>query len=79
MEIDGTEVDVTRDDVPGEGCKEEGCPKYYESSGVGRCGVCDCFTYGMSSVGKACPIAVDRGKARHSGMFGQIDRFTDRR
>jgi len=77
MDIDGTEVDVTRDDLPGEGCKEEGCPNYYESSGVGRCGVCDCFTNGMSAVGKACPVAVEKGQARHGGLFGRVDRFRD--
>jgi hypothetical protein len=76
VEIEGEDVDVTRDDVPGEGCKEEGCPKYYESEGVGRCGECDCFVTGMSVVGKACPVAVEQGQARHTGPFGYMtDRF----
>lgn len=78
MQIEDTEVDVQRDDVPGEGCKEEGCPKYYESGGVGRCGVCDCFVNGMAMVGKACPKAVENGLAQHSGPYGRAGEFTDR-
>lgn len=76
--IEGEEVNVMRDDLPGEGCKEEGCPKYYESGGVGRCGVCDCFTNGMQLVGKACPIAVEEGLTRHQGPYGFANEFTDR-
>jgi hypothetical protein len=78
MKIEDTEVDVDRDDIPGDGCKEEGCPKYYESGGVGRCGECDCLLKGMSMVGKACPVAVEKGHARHSGAFGRANDFRDR-
>lgn len=78
MKIEDTEVDLQRDDIPGEGCKEEGCPKYYETEGHGRCGVCDCFTTGMGLVGKACPIAVRNGTARHSGPYGRMNEFRDR-
>jgi hypothetical protein len=78
MEIEGTEVDVRREDLPGEGCKEEGCPKYYETGDHGRCGACDCFTSGMDMVGKACPVAVENGHARHSGPYGRMDEFRNR-
>lgn len=78
MEIENTEIDVQRDDIPGTGCKEEGCPKYYESGSLGRCGVCDCFVEGMSLAGKACPIAVENGYAEHSGVYGRTNNMTDR-
>lgn len=78
MEIEGEEVDVSRDDIPGEGCKDEGCPKYYESGNVGRCGACDCLLKGMSVVGKGCPVAVERGHAQHTGAFGYMSDRTDR-
>lgn len=76
--VEDTEVDVQRADVPGAGCEEEECPKYYESSGVGRCGVCDCFTNGMSVVGKACPKAAEAGHAQHGGALGRMNGFRDR-
>jgi hypothetical protein len=78
MEVEGEEVDVQRDDVPGEGCKEEGCPKYYESGSMGRCGACDCFVRGMGWAGKGCPVAVKKGYVRHEGPFGQVADFADR-
>lgn len=78
MLIDGEEVDVQREDIPGEGCKEEGCPKYYESGTMGRCAACDCFVRGMGWAGKACPVAVEAGYARHEGPYGRVSEFTDR-
>ena len=78
MEIENTEVDVGREDIPGEGCKEEGCPKYYESGPLGRCGACDCILQGMSITGKACPVAAEKGYAEHSGVYGRTNDVTDR-
>lgn len=60
--IDGEEIDTTRSDVPGPGCLEEGCPKYYESGPVARCGVCSCVLQFMSIAGKGCPaVEADEG------------------
>ena len=53
--IDGEEIDTTRSDVPGPGCREQECPKYYETGPAGRCGVCSCVLQFMAIAGKECP------------------------
>lgn len=55
--IDGEEIDTSRSDVPGPGCHDQGCPRYYETGPIGRCGECNCVIQFMSLAGKGCPLA----------------------